>query len=47
MRINVRAVALKTRVVLAEMASFAGHFCQNNKKFWGPQAPNPPLHGVT
>jgi hypothetical protein len=40
-RINVRAAALKTRIILQKYASFAGIFLQNNTQFWGPAAPKP------
>jgi hypothetical protein len=44
---QVRAAALKPAVVLAKLASFAGQFGQNNKRFWGPQAPSPRPGGLT
>ncbi len=47
MRIMLRAAALKTHVVVAEYASKADIFRHNNKKFWGPAAPKPPLRGLT
>ncbi len=46
MRISGRAAALRTRVVLAKCAGFAGTFRQNNRRFRGPAAPQPPPQSI-
>ncbi len=46
-RINFRAVALKTHVVVRDGASKAGTIAHDNDILWGPPAPKPPPGGVT
>ncbi len=46
-RINFRAVALKTHFVVLDCASFAGTIEHDKDILWGPEAPNPPPGGVT
>ncbi len=46
-RITCRAVALKTHVVVRDVASFAGNISHDNDILWGPEAPKPPPGGVT
>ncbi len=46
-RINFRAVALKTHFVVRDVASFAGNIAHDKDILWGPEAPKPPPGGLT
>ncbi len=46
-RINFRAVALKTHFVVRDVASKAGNIAHDKDILWGPEAPKPPPGGLT